>query len=279
MALDPYSGEAVSSRAAAEMGPFQRWIHTADPLHFGDFAGLWLKVVYFAFGLLISLSIIAGATLWVLRLSATHSALSRRNRAWLATANLVTALVLAAATAPSLIGMAQLRAAGGVSTLDYGRHALGPWRPDVLLALDASGGAEAIHLVFPAVRPNLVAAFAEITLSGETSRLELSLEGRTLETRDQLPGRGVDAGIAAWHGHLDAMHFLLEGQDGEQHTLALGPEDFSLALDKGTKRVAEVPASPAVDALIYGFLALLWVMLLLWVGVQVFGFRAGARIS
>ena len=37
------------------------------PLHTGDFAGLWLKLVYFFFGLLLSTLVFSGMMVWTKR--------------------------------------------------------------------------------------------------------------------------------------------------------------------------------------------------------------------
>jgi uncharacterized iron-regulated membrane protein len=65
--IDPVSGEALHVSRAAEMGWRQRWTHTADPLHFGGFGGLWSKLVWFASGLLLSALCFSGVLVYCLR--------------------------------------------------------------------------------------------------------------------------------------------------------------------------------------------------------------------
>jgi uncharacterized iron-regulated membrane protein len=49
--IAPETGALLGTRVAHEMSAGERWAHTADPLHFGDFAGLASKLVWLVFGL------------------------------------------------------------------------------------------------------------------------------------------------------------------------------------------------------------------------------------
>lgn len=65
--LDARDGQIIAVRRTADMRPLHRWIDTADPLHFGNFGGLWSKAVWFLFGLGLSGLCLTGAYLQVKR--------------------------------------------------------------------------------------------------------------------------------------------------------------------------------------------------------------------
>jgi uncharacterized iron-regulated membrane protein len=49
--IDPVSGKLLGLRVAGQLPASERWVHTADPLHFGNFAGLGTKLLWVVFGL------------------------------------------------------------------------------------------------------------------------------------------------------------------------------------------------------------------------------------
>lgn len=61
--LDARDGSTIAIRRAGELSPLHRWIDMADPLHFGNFGGLWSKAVWFVFGLGLSGLCLTGAYL------------------------------------------------------------------------------------------------------------------------------------------------------------------------------------------------------------------------
>jgi len=61
--LDARSGTVLGVQRSARLSPYERWIETADPVHFGNFAGLWSKVPWFVFGLALSGLCLSGAYL------------------------------------------------------------------------------------------------------------------------------------------------------------------------------------------------------------------------
>ncbi|AGT08610.1 PepSY-associated TM helix domain-containing protein [Paracoccus aminophilus] len=66
-AVNPYNIEVVKTRGMADQTAVELITASMYPLHFGDFMGVWLKVLYFLFGLMLSMMVLSGMLIWTKR--------------------------------------------------------------------------------------------------------------------------------------------------------------------------------------------------------------------
>lgn len=59
--IDPRSHQVVGVRSTHTIGAAERWVHTADPLHFGNFGALGVKLLWAMFGGVLCLLAFSGA--------------------------------------------------------------------------------------------------------------------------------------------------------------------------------------------------------------------------
>lgn len=72
---NPATGAVVLLTDGRELTVHQRISEMADPLHFGTFGGVWTKLIWFAFGLVLTALAVSGVAIYALRLS-------REGRTW-----------------------------------------------------------------------------------------------------------------------------------------------------------------------------------------------------
>jgi uncharacterized iron-regulated membrane protein len=65
--MDSATARPLHVRPASTLSAYERWIDTADPLHFGFWGGIWSKAVWLVFGLALSGLCLTGAYLHVRR--------------------------------------------------------------------------------------------------------------------------------------------------------------------------------------------------------------------
>lgn len=66
-AISPYDGRVMQTSSAQTQSVLQITTTALFPLHFGDFLGLWLKLVYFVFGAMLSAMVVSGMLIWTRR--------------------------------------------------------------------------------------------------------------------------------------------------------------------------------------------------------------------
>ncbi len=64
VAVDPWSGEIIHTRSPQNMNALQTLSHIANPLHYGTIGGIWTKVIWFIFGVLLTCMSITGFWMW-----------------------------------------------------------------------------------------------------------------------------------------------------------------------------------------------------------------------
>ncbi len=61
------NGTVARTRRVSDLSALELIAGSMRPLHTGDFAGVWLKLVYFAFGLLLTVLVFSGMMVWTRR--------------------------------------------------------------------------------------------------------------------------------------------------------------------------------------------------------------------
>ena len=80
-AVNPYTREVDSQFLLGDRSAFEFFTESMRPLHTGDFGGLPIKLVWFFFGLLLTLMVFSGLLIWTKRTAqATAAALKRERR-------------------------------------------------------------------------------------------------------------------------------------------------------------------------------------------------------
>lgn len=78
VSTDPVSATVRSVIDGRDLSIHQRISEMADPLHFGNFGGLWTKAIWFLFGLLLTALSISGAVIYALRIAAARGPAANR---------------------------------------------------------------------------------------------------------------------------------------------------------------------------------------------------------
>ncbi len=63
-----FNSDCTDEQRPQDLGPYWRWSHMADPIHFGSFGGLTTKRIWFAFGIFLAGLSLSGGWLHLKRL-------------------------------------------------------------------------------------------------------------------------------------------------------------------------------------------------------------------
>lgn len=80
--INPYNGEIAASHLLADRSKLEFITESMRPLHTGDFGGIWIKLIWCFFGLMLSMMVLSGLLIWSKRTAlATLNALKRSAKA------------------------------------------------------------------------------------------------------------------------------------------------------------------------------------------------------
>ena len=80
--LNPYDGEIAVSHMLSDRTTLEFVTESMRPLHTGDFGGIWIKLIWAFFGLVLSMMVLSGLLIWTKRTAlASLNALKRTNKA------------------------------------------------------------------------------------------------------------------------------------------------------------------------------------------------------
>ena len=79
--VNPYIGDIAATRLLSDRSGLELVTESMRPLHTGDFGGIWIKLIWFFFGLILSMMVLSGLLIWTKRTAlATANALKRSNK-------------------------------------------------------------------------------------------------------------------------------------------------------------------------------------------------------
>lgn len=79
--VNPYTGDIAATRLLSDRSGLELVTESMRPLHTGDFGGIWIKLIWFLFGLILSMMVLSGLLIWTKRTAlATANALKRSNK-------------------------------------------------------------------------------------------------------------------------------------------------------------------------------------------------------
>lgn len=272
VALDPYSGDVLSVRDATDLGALDRWLHTVDPVHFGNFGGLWAKLIWFFFGFLLTVSIPVGMFLWFKRVSLRADGAASRIGPVGVAVNVLGVFILVVSTAFSVYGIQRMQSGRDAThAVDFGRQRLGDWTVSLQQRVNEhTGDASSFSLRFGELRPNPKAAYLLIqSADGGSAELEFSRQWRARRaTWDKAValhnGPGLKQALTAWYRKIDSVAVTVVDQRDERHRYVLSKETIIGAVGDLEPLPPRVESHTPAVLLITGFLIFIWLSLFAW---------------
>lgn len=218
--MDPYTGEILGIRRAEDLGAFDRWVETADPLHFGTFGGLTTQILWFVGGLMLSAGILTGLYSAWMRLGQTAEA-GRRGRLHAVAVTLPSIVLLIVSIAgAALYGGGAMRLSQQENSITpLADTRLGPWAVQIARLEPASSppDVETVIVSFPEGHPNFlsVAIWAGDPQSPPDRPRVRRLADRIVG-RIEKPGADCSAPCT--------LNVAIEDWSGQRHSVSLGPD-------------------------------------------------------
>ncbi|HEU0120523.1 MAG TPA: PepSY-associated TM helix domain-containing protein [Bryobacteraceae bacterium] len=131
VALDPFDASVLHVQRADRMSLGERWQDSADPLHFGDFAGLPGKLLWSLFGLTLPAMILSGGYLSVRKSRPLVRDFTwRRVRRWTIW-TWASLAIMGASVYYSIPAATRYKTPAIPRYASHGTHSIGPWRVSV----------------------------------------------------------------------------------------------------------------------------------------------------
>ncbi|MBA3315453.1 MAG: PepSY domain-containing protein [Planctomycetota bacterium] len=288
--LDPFSGAVLSRQRADDLAPGVRLIDTVDPLHFGDFGGLAVKLIWFGFALLLSALMPTGVYLWLKRAEQTAAGVAKRlreepdadiarevrraTRRRTGVGLVATTAILLWAAFTTFRALADELPRPAPPRSETSPRAVGPWTVTAFRQGTPVPGESA----------NFGLRFDDSAGHANFRRASLALAATTPQGTGWRDARGFDERVAeldlpAAATGRERLWVSVEAWDGTRHTADFRADAFVAAGGYGPARLnaGEALGGPRVIAFYGGFVALLAAVTVVWSRVVWFRRRAVSK--